>query len=85
MKISSSLAQLNFDRFQKFQNRPNQMQQHKQFTLKGDTYVGLKAKPLHKMICFAQQNLLIISGLYGMLNLLMEFNPIDLRWEQKLT
>ena len=77
MKISPSLAQLNFDRFQKFQDRPslNAITQAI-YTFKGDTYVGLKAENFTKDdLIFAQQNLLIISGLYGILKPLDGIQP----------
>ena len=77
MKISPSLAQLNFDRFQKFQDTPssNAITQAI-YTFKGDTYVGLKAENFTKDdLLFAQQNLLIISGLYGMLKPLDGIQP----------
>ena len=77
MKISSSLAQLNFDRFQKFQNRPSSNATTQAiYTFKGDTYVGLQAKTFTQDdLLFAQQNLLIISGLYGMLKPLDGIQP----------
>ena len=77
MKISPTLAQLNFDRLQKFQDRPssNAITQAI-YTFKGDTYVGLKAENFTKDdLLFAQQNLLIISGLYGMLKPLDGIQP----------
>ena len=77
MKISPSLAQLNFDRFQKFQDTPssNAITQAI-YTFKGDTYVGVKAENFTKDdLLFAQQNLLIISGLYGMLKPLDGIQP----------
>ena len=77
MKISPSLAQLNVDRFQKFQDKPssNAITQAI-YTFKGDTYVGLKAENFTKDdLLFAQQNLLIISGLYGMLKPLDGIQP----------
>tara|TARA_B100002051_G_C16728339_1_gene636647 strand:- start:708 stop:1469 length:762 start_codon:yes stop_codon:yes gene_type:complete len=77
MKISPSLAQLNFDRFQKFQDSPslNAITQAV-YTFKGDTYVGLKAENFTKDdLLFAQKNLLIISGLYGLLKPLDGIQP----------
>jgi len=77
MKISPSLAQLNFDRFQKFQDTPssNAITQAI-YTFKGDTYVGVKAENFTKDdLLFAQQNLLIISGLYGILKPLDGIQP----------
>ena len=77
MKISSSLAQLNFDRFQKFQDKPSlNATTQAIYSFKGDTYVGLKAENFTKDdIIFAQNNLLIISGLYGILRPLDGIQP----------
>ena len=77
MKISSSLAQLNFDRFQKFQDKPGlNATTQAIYSFKGDTYVGLKAENFTKDdITFAQNNLLIISGLYGILRPLDGIQP----------
>ena len=77
MKISSSLAQLNFDRFQKFQDKPGlNATTQAIYSFKGDTYVGLKAENFTKCdIAFAQNNLLIISGLYGVLRPLDGIQP----------
>ncbi len=77
MKISSSLAQLNFDRFQKFQRKPSlNATTQAIYSFKGDTYVGLKAENFKKDdIIFAQNNLLIISGLYGILKPLDGIQP----------
>ncbi len=77
MKISPSLAQLNFDRFQKFQDSPSlNVITQAVYTFKGDTYVGLKAENFTKDdLLFAQKNLLIISGLYGLLKPLDGIQP----------
>ena len=77
MKISASLAQLNFDRFQKFQEKPSlNATTQAIYTFKGDTYVGLKAEDFTKDdVIFAQENLLIISGLYGILRPLDGIQP----------
>ena len=74
MKISKNLAELNFQRFQKF-SVPFNLGNSKQaaFTFKGDTYVGLDTDSLsYDDIKFAQKQLRIISGLYGILR------PLDL-------
>ena len=80
MKISASLAQLNFDRFQKFQETPSlNVTTQAIYTFKGDTYVGLKAEDFTKDdVIFAQENLLIISGLYGILRPLDGIQPYRL-------
>ncbi len=77
MKISASLAQLNFDRFQQFQDKPSlNATTQAIYTFKGDTYVGLNAENFTKDdLLFAQKNLLIISGLYGILRPLDGIQP----------
>jgi cytoplasmic iron level regulating protein YaaA (DUF328/UPF0246 family) len=80
MKISASLAELNFDRFQKFQYKPSlNATTQALYTFKGDTYIGLKAESFTKDdLIFAQENLLIISGLYGILRPLDGIQPYRL-------
>ena len=46
MKISSSLAQLNFDRF--VPDKPSNVTTQAIYSFKGDTYVGLKAENFTK-------------------------------------
>ena len=77
MKVSASLARLNFDRFQKFQDKPRSNATTQAiYTFKGDTYVGLNAENFTKDdLLFAQKNLLIISGLYGILRPLDGIQP----------
>ena len=77
MKVSASLAQLNFDRFQKFRENPSLNSTTQAiYTFKGDTYVGLNAENFTKDdLLFAQKNLLIISGLYGILRPLDGIQP----------
>ena len=50
MKISSSLAQLNFDRFQNFRTNRLNVTTQAIYSFKGDTYVGLKPKTSQKTI-----------------------------------
>ena len=77
MKVSASLAQLNFDRFQKFRENPSlNLTTQAIYTFKGDTYIGLNAESFTKDdLLFAQKNLLIISGLYGILRPLDGIQP----------
>jgi len=74
MGISPKLADLNFDRNQKFQNgHSEKVASQAIFAFKGDVYVGLDASSLDPSdIDFAQQHLRILSGLYGILR------PLDL-------
>ena len=72
MNLSDSLAKLNFDRFKSW-DLESEYVNHAIYMFQGDVYKGLKANDLTKdEILFAQDNLLIISGLYGILK------PLDL-------
>lgn len=74
MNVSEKLADLNVSRFKKFKT-PFDVQNSKPalFAFKGDVYLGLEADDLNKNdIAFAQKNLRILSGLYGVLK------PLDL-------
>lgn len=74
MKLSPSLAQLNFSRYQSFKI-PFNLKNAKQaaFAFRGDTYVGLDFDSFNKtQIDYAQKHLRILSGLYGLLR------PLDL-------
>jgi cytoplasmic iron level regulating protein YaaA (DUF328/UPF0246 family) len=74
MKLSDSLAELNYDRFQNF-SFPLTTKNAKQamFAFTGDTYVGLEAQSFNsKDILYAQKTLRILSGLYGVIK------PLDL-------
>ena len=73
MNISAKLAELNAMRYAIWKNAP-----HKQalFAYNGDVYDGLDASSLSPAeIDFAQQNLRIISGLYGLLQPLDAIKP----------
>ena len=74
MKISEKLSSLNFDRYQSFSSNP-ECEDAKPAALMfdGDTYTGLQAQDFSQGDWgFAQQNLGILSGLYGLLR------PLDL-------
>jgi len=74
MKLSDSLADLNWQRFQAFET-PFSTDNARQAALvfNGDTYVGLDAHSLsEKDLDYAQSSLRILSGLYGLLR------PMDL-------
>ena len=80
MGISDNLGVLNYDRYQQWQ-LPFTLDNAKQaiFTFKGDVYVGLDAQSMSiKELDFAQQHLLILSGLYGLLR------PLDLMQAYRL-
>ena len=80
MKISDTLADLNFQRYKAFAP-PFDLGNAKQaaYAFNGDTYVGLDAKSLEEAdFTWAQDHLRILSGLYGMLR------PLDLMQAYRL-
>jgi len=80
MKISAKLADLNFERFIKWDKNHN-AEYTKQAVLafKGDVYIGLDAHNLSmKQLNYVNRNVRILSGLYGILN------PFDLIREYRL-
>ncbi len=80
MKISDKLAELNYQRFSDWQT-PFTPQNAKQciYAFNGDVYGGLDAASLDEAeIDFAQENLRILSGLYGLLK------PLDLMQAYRL-
>ena len=80
MNISESLAELNVERFQKW-NTPFTPETARQaiFAFQGDVYIGLQASTLGKRdLNFAQKHLRILSGLYGVLR------PYDLMQPYRL-
>lgn len=80
MSISTKLAELNYERFVKWQ-LPFNIKNAKQslFVFKGDVYQGIDAQSLNnKEIEFANNHLRILSGLYGVLS------PLDIIQEYRL-
>jgi cytoplasmic iron level regulating protein YaaA (DUF328/UPF0246 family) len=80
MGISENLAQFNLERYQNFKT-PFDLKNSKQaiFAFKGDTYIGLDIDSLDKKdIDYADKNLRILSGLYGVLK------PLDLMQAYRL-
>jgi len=80
MKVSTKIADLNFDRYEKW-NKKFTAKNAKQCVLafKGDVYTGLDAETLNaKDLKFAQSHLRILSGLYGLLR------PLDLMQAYRL-
>lgn len=86
MKISEDLAQLNQKRFKSFQSRSTD-RNAKQAALAfaGDTYIGLMADSFDADdMAFAQDNLRILSGLYGVLRPLDRIQPYRLEMGSRL-
>jgi cytoplasmic iron level regulating protein YaaA (DUF328/UPF0246 family) len=80
MKLSDTLGQLNYDRYQRF-TTPFTPQNARPALLafRGDTYVGLDADTLSRDdMSYAQDHLGILSGLYGVLR------PLDLMQAYRL-
>ncbi len=80
MSISDNLTELNYERFQKFKKRPSKFEtKPAALAFSGDTYVGLQAKAFSLQdFEFAQDNLRILSGLYGLLRPLDNIQPYRL-------
>ena len=86
MSLSEKLSKLNFDRFQDF-NTPFSLDNAKQALLafKGDVYNGIDAPSLSvNDLEFAQKNVRILSGLYGVLRPLDLIQPYRLEMGTKL-
>ncbi|MBI9052221.1 MAG: peroxide stress protein YaaA [Bacteroidales bacterium] len=80
MKVSSDIANLNFERNLSWRT-PFNLDNSKQaiYAFNGQVYLGLEAKTLSKKdLLFAQDNLRILSGLYGVLR------PLDLMQSYRL-
>ena len=72
MGISQKLADLNVERFKSF-GKSSKTSKQALLAFKGDVYIGLEAEEYsEKDFNFAQKNLRILSGLYGVLK------PLDL-------
>lgn len=87
MSVSENLAELNYERFQKF-STPFELGAAKQAALafKGDVYNGLDAETMkQKDWDFAQKHLRILSGLYGYLKPLDLIMPYRLEMSTKLS
>jgi len=86
MGISPKLAELNADRFQSWQT-PFTPENAKQAILafRGDVYLGLAAEEYgERDFSFAQKNLRILSGLYGLLKPLDLIQPYRLEMGTKI-
>ena len=81
MGLSENLSMLNFERNMNWQapKKPSNDVRQAIFAFKGDVYVGLDSETLSKGdIKYAQKNLAILSGLYGLLK------PLDLMYPYRL-
>ncbi len=72
MNISSTLATINYERFKAINSKSN-FKKAASFLFSGDTFNGLSVRTMKKNdLSYAQKNLRILSGLYGILK------PLDL-------
>ncbi len=80
MDISPDLAKLNRDRFRRFADAPEgEVVRPAALAFAGDTYQGLEAASLDiEELCWAQDHLRILSGLYGLLRPLDAIQPYRL-------
>ena len=86
MGISENLATLNWERMQAW-NKPFKPNNSREavFSFKGDTYIGLDVETLDSNdLQFAQDNIRILSGLYGILRPLDLIMPYRLEMGTKL-
>jgi cytoplasmic iron level regulating protein YaaA (DUF328/UPF0246 family) len=82
--LSEKLADLNYNRFQEFEN-DNTIQRPAIFTFDGDVYTGLDAFTLKKtQLNYAQNQVRILSGLYGILKPLDLIKPYRLEMGTKI-
>ena len=85
MRLSDSLADVNYQRFQAFRALPDDEGKQAVLAFAGDTYQGLNAASLSKDdLLFAQDHLRILSGLYGMLRPLDRIQPYRLEMGTRL-
>lgn len=86
MHLSENLADLNYDRFQRFTPSPaEEATKQAALAFAGDTYAGLDAASLDQNdMAFAQNNFRILSGLYGLLRPLDAIQPYRLEMGRKL-
>ncbi|ESQ74423.1 peroxide stress protein YaaA [Asticcacaulis sp. AC402] len=82
MDISKALSELNYQRFQGFED---QDAMSAVFMFDGDVYVGLEARTLDAAaVAWAQDHLRILSGLYGVLKPLDLIQPYRLEMGSQL-
>lgn len=87
MELSEQLADLNFDRFQRYKPTPAEgTTKQAALAFAGDTYTGLDAASFDENdLTFAQDNFRILSGLYGLLRPLDDIQAYRLEMGRKLT
>ena len=85
--LSEKLAQLNFDRYQALGSKENiKNSRQAVFTFDGEVYMGFDASSLGKnLFNFTQENVRILSGLYGVLKPFDLMEPYRLEMGSKVT
>ena len=85
MNVSDKLAELNVDRFQRWDQKfPLDKSRQAILAFKGDVYSGLEAATLSESdLKYAQDHLRILSGLYGILRPLDLMQPYRLEMGRK--
>ena len=86
-KVNQSIADLNFTRFQSWRNSPNQEDLGAAgFIFNGEVYRGFDVRSfLPDHLSFANLSILILSGLYGVLNIQDGIQPYRLEMGSKLS
>lgn len=86
MKLSLDLSQLNYQRYQDFENEQTAaISKPAMFVFNGEVYTGLQAQDFNeKELQFANHHLRILSGLYGVLKPLDFMQPYRLEMGTKL-
>lgn len=85
MSISDALADLNYERFQAFDNETTEGALQAVFAFAGDVYDGLDARSLAPAdLAWAQDHLRILSGFYGLLRPLDAIQPYRLEMGTRL-
>ncbi|MBI3870238.1 MAG: peroxide stress protein YaaA [Verrucomicrobia bacterium] len=80
MDISTKLAKLNADRFVGFDAQP---ERPALYAFAGDVYLGFEARTLDEPgVYFAQDHVRMLSGLYGLLRVLLPIFPEQMWWVQ---
>lgn len=85
MSISEALADLNYERFQAFDNDATDGAVQAVMAFAGDVYEGLKAREMSAdELAWAQNHLRILSGFYGLLRPLDAMHPYRLEMGTRL-
>lgn len=85
MNISEKIAKLNYDRYQNFEFNKSNKLYSAIYSFAGEVYNGLDAKTLsNEELEFTNNNVRILSGLYGILRPFDQIHPYRLEMGTKL-